>query len=124
VTVWGRMVRDPGRDVAPVIVWDRNRKALSRARASLPLLHQDEAVLVVDKPAGLLAVPSSPEATGEDTALLRVQDYVRHLSPGRPYVGVIHRIDRHTSGALAFALSAAARPPLRALFREHRIERR
>jgi len=69
-------------------------------------------------------VPTSPDAASEDTALARVQDYVRHLRPRKPYVGVVHRIDRDTSGALAFALSPAARPPLRELFREHRIERR
>jgi 23S rRNA pseudouridine1911/1915/1917 synthase len=97
---------------------------LPRARLSLPLLHQDEAVLIVDKPAGLLTVPSSPEAMGEDTALLRVQEYVRRLNPRRPFVGVVHRIDRDTSGALAFALTPEARAALRRLFREHRIERR
>jgi len=39
-------------------------------------------------------------------------------------VGVVHRLDRDTSGALAFALTPAAREGLRALFRSHRIERR
>jgi len=126
VTVDGTTVLDSGRAVTAdaALVWDPNKKARRRARISLPVLYEDESVLVVDKPAGLLAVPSSPDATDEDTALLRVQDYVRHLTPRRPYVGVVHRIDRDTSGALAFALSPAARPPLRALFREHRIERR
>ena len=36
----------------------------------------------------------------------------------------MHRLDRDTSGALAFALSPAARSALRALFRAHRMERR
>lgn len=126
VTVDGETVLDAGRDVqgGAALVWDPNRKARRRARISLPVLHQDDAVLIVDKPAGLLAVATSPDAAGEDTALSRVQDYVRHLNPRRPYAGVVHRIDRDTSGALAFALAAAARPALRALFREHRIERR
>jgi 23S rRNA pseudouridine1911/1915/1917 synthase len=126
VSVDGVTVLDSGRAVSQgaALVFNPNKKALSRARISLPVLYEDESVLVVDKPAGLLAVPTSPEATGEDTALARVQDYVRHKTPRRPYVGVVHRIDRETSGALAFALSPAARPPLRALFREHRIERR
>jgi 23S rRNA pseudouridine1911/1915/1917 synthase len=125
VSVDGVTVLDSGRAVSQgaALVWDPNKKSRRRARIALPILHQDEAVLVVDKPAGLLAVPTSPEAKDEDTALARVQDYVRHLSPRHPYVGVVHRIDRDTSGALAFALSPAARPGLRALFREHRIER-
>jgi 23S rRNA pseudouridine1911/1915/1917 synthase len=126
VTVDGTTVLDAGRAVGDkaAVVWDANRKSRPRARITLPILYQDEAVLVIDKPAGLLAVPTSPDAAGEDTALARVQDYVRHLTPRRPYVGVVHRLDRDTSGALCFALSPAARPPLRALFREHRIERR
>jgi 23S rRNA pseudouridine1911/1915/1917 synthase len=126
VTVDGTTVLDKGRAVGEdaTLAWDTNKKARKRARISLPVLYEDESVLVVDKPAGLLAVPTSPDAAHEDTALARVQDYVRHLNPRRPYVGVVHRIDRDTSGALAFALSPAARPALRAMFREHRIERR
>jgi 23S rRNA pseudouridine1911/1915/1917 synthase len=126
VSVDGETVFDSGRAVrqGAALVFDPNKPALRHARISLPVLHEDETVLVVDKPAGLLAVPTSPDAAGEDTALARVQDYVAHLRPRRPYVGVVHRIDRDTSGALAFALTPAARPALRALFREHRIERR
>ena len=126
VSVDGVTVQDSGRAVSQgaVLVFDPNKKSIRRARISLPVLYEDDTVLVVDKPAGLLAVPTSPEATSEDTALARVQDYVRHLRPRKPYVGVVHRIDRDTSGALAFVLSPAARPPMRDLFREHRIERR
>jgi 23S rRNA pseudouridine1911/1915/1917 synthase len=127
VTVNGALVREPGLLVAPtaVLSWDPNRKSLPRARLSLPLLHHDEALLIVDKPAGLLSVPSAPElAATEDTALARVQDYVRHLTPRHPYVGIVHRIDRETSGTLAFTLTPEARDAVRTLFREHRIERR
>lgn len=126
VTVDGTTVLDKGREVrdGATLVWDPNKPSRRRSRISLPVLYEDETVLIVDKPAGLLAVPTSPDAIGEDTALARVQDYVRHLRPRKPYVGVVHRIDRDTSGALAFALSPAARPPMRELFREHRIERR
>jgi len=73
----------------------------------------------------LLSVPSGPGAATEDTALLRVQEYASHL-PGRRsgFVGVVHRLDRGTSGALAFALDPPTRQSLRALFRQHRIDRR
>jgi 23S rRNA pseudouridine1911/1915/1917 synthase len=69
-------------------------------------------------------VPSSPEATEEDTVLARVRDYVRRLRPRQPYVGLVHRLDRDTSGALAYALDPEMREALRTLFRHHRIERR
>ncbi|HWX23518.1 MAG TPA: RluA family pseudouridine synthase, partial [Vicinamibacteria bacterium] len=54
----------------------------------------------------------------------RVQAFAHHLRPGNPYVGVVHRIDRGTSGTLVFALTPPARDALRALFRDHRMERR
>ena len=126
VDVDGQTVTEPGRDVAEsaVVRWDPNRRVLPRARSSLPLLHRDEWLLVVDKPAGLLSVPRAPGQTGEDTALGRVRDYARHLHPRRPYAAAVHRLDRDTSGALAFALVPEARAALRDLFRAHRIERR
>jgi 23S rRNA pseudouridine1911/1915/1917 synthase len=69
-------------------------------------------------------VPTAPDARDEDTALARVQEYIARRRPRRPYVGVVHRLDRDTSGALAFALSPPARAALRDLFRAHRMERR
>jgi len=126
VFVDGEQVREPGFFVGrgAVIVWDPNRRALPRARITLPVLYADDVLLIVDKPAGLLSVPSSPDATDEDTVLGRVQEYARHLGRGRPYVGRIHRLDRDTSGALAFALDPQARSALIAMFRAHHIERR
>src|SRR5262245_17642825 len=103
----GKVVTEPGRryDAAATLHWDPNRKALPRARISLPLLYADDDLLIIDKPAGLLSVPSAENTRGEDTALDRVHDYVRRLRPRHPYVGVVHRLDRDTSGALVFALS-------------------
>jgi 23S rRNA pseudouridine1911/1915/1917 synthase len=125
VSVDGSPVRAAGQPVGPGarIDWDPNRKALPRARVRLPLLWSDESLVIVDKPAGLLAVASA-QGAGEDTAVRRLHEYAQHLNPRRPYVGVVHRLDRDTSGALAFALTPPAREALRALFRAHRIERR
>lgn len=127
VSVDGETVTEPGRMLEDHahLTWNPHKKALPRARLSLPVLYSDATLVIVDKPGGLLSVPSGPGAAGEDTALLRVQDYASHL-PGRGsgFVGVVHRLDRGTSGALAFALDAPTREGLRALFREHRIERR
>jgi 23S rRNA pseudouridine1911/1915/1917 synthase len=125
VTVEGVIEREAGRTVTDTaqIEWDQNRKALPRARCSLPILFEDEQVLVIDKPAGLLSVPT-PGATTEDTAVGRVTEYVKHKNPRRGFVGRVHRLDRDTSGALAFALSSVARAQLIDVFRAHRIERR
>jgi 23S rRNA pseudouridine1911/1915/1917 synthase len=126
VTVAGERVREAGHEVAPgaAIAWDPNRPALPRARCSLPILHEDAHVLVVDKPAGLLSVPTPLAPPREDTALARVREYVAHLHPHGGFVERVHRLDRDTSGTLAFALSPEARAGLISLFRGHRIERR
>jgi 23S rRNA pseudouridine1911/1915/1917 synthase len=126
VDVDGRTVREAGHIVGgtEAIVWHRHRRALACARLSLSRLYEDDHLLIVDKPAGLLSVPTSgPGAESEDTALARVAEYVGHLRPRAPYVERVHRLDRETSGALAFALTPEARQGLIALFRDHRIER-
>jgi 23S rRNA pseudouridine1911/1915/1917 synthase len=125
VSVDGRMVREPGAllTAGPKITFDPNRKALSRVRATIPLLYEDETLLIVNKPAGLLSVPSGPGADHEETALRHVQDYVSRLNPKRPYVGLVHRIDRDTSGALVFAKSPESRQALIGLFSRHAIDR-
>src|SRR5207245_2200907 len=68
VTLGGRTVLEAGARVeaGARIEWDPNRKARSRVRASVPLLYEDDDLVVVDKPAGLLAVPTAAEAR-EDT---------------------------------------------------------
>lgn len=125
VSVDGEIVREPGREVAETaaVAFDPNRRALPRARCTLAVLHEDEHVIVVDKPAGLLTVPSAPGVHDEDTALRRVQDYAHRLKPHGGYAERVHRLDRDTSGALAFALSREARAGLIETFRHHRIER-
>ena len=126
VSVEGELVREAGRDLpeSTAVAFDPNRKALPKARLTLPVLYQDEHLIVIDKPAGLLSVPAAPGAGEEDTALGRVQDYARRLKPHGGYAERVHRLDRDTSGALAFALSREARAGLIQTFRDHRIERR
>ncbi len=126
VSVAGRMVREAGALVlatGAALTFDPNRKALPRVRAAIPLLYEDDSVLIVDKPAGLLSVPSGPGADHEETALGHVRDYITRLTPKRPYVGLVHRIDRDTSGALVFAKTAESRQALIALFSRHAVER-
>lgn len=59
------------------------------------ILFEDTHILVIDKPAGLLS-------QGEHTGDANLVDWARiHL--GRPYVGLIHRLDRNTSGIMILA---------------------
>ena len=126
VLVDGALQRDPSVSVAPssTIDFDPGRRALPHARLALPRLYEDAEILIVDKPAGLLTVPTSPLARdSEDTVLRRVQDYARHLHGQRGYAGVLHRLDRDTSGALTVALSRDAHRLGRELFARHEFNR-
>jgi RluA family pseudouridine synthase len=126
VTVDGRGQRDPGLDVYEKASVDLNlnRPSQSRARASFDILHEDDEIIVLDKPAGLLSIPSSPEAgKSEDTVLGRVREYMQFKLGHKTYVGMLHRLDRDTSGSLAVALSKDAHAAGRELFKAHRFER-
>src|SRR5688572_28815109 len=126
VTVDGRVLKDPGLDVflGAAIELNLNRPAQSRARAAFDILHEDDHIIVLNKPAGLLSIPSNPEAgNSEDTVLRRVREYVAFKRGHKSYVGMLHRLDRDTSGSLAVALSKDAHAAGRELFKEHRFER-
>ena len=126
VTIDGRVQRDPGLDVSgdAAIDLNINRPAQSRARASFDILHEDSDIIVLNKPAGLLSIPSSPHAgSSEDTVLRRVREYMEFKLGHKSYVGMLHRLDRDTSGSLAVALSKDAHAAGRELFKEHMFER-
>ena len=107
-----------------VVDYDPTRKALPHARLDLVRLYEDEEILVIDKPSGLLTVHTDPEAKElEDTVLRRAKEYARHLHGRRSYAGMLHRLDRDTSGALAIALTREAHQRGRELFASHDFER-
>jgi 23S rRNA pseudouridine1911/1915/1917 synthase len=83
-------------------------------------MYEDESIIVLDKPAGLLAVPLERK---EDEPSV-VDHLVTHFrSQGKRKPLVVHRIDRDTSGLVVFAKFAAAQTALRAQFKRHEVER-
>lgn len=78
------------------------------------MLYQDDAVLAINKPAGLLAVPVEGSDTPSALALL-----IADLKPQRQRAYVVHRIDRFTSGVLLFAKSQMDREALIRQFLAH-----
>jgi 23S rRNA pseudouridine1911/1915/1917 synthase len=123
IEVNGAVVDEPGEDVREdaVLAFDPNRPVRRRVHTRLAVLHEDADVLIVDKPAGLLTVPT--EAREKDTLWSRALHYLQHRYGGRPYAGIVHRLDKDTSGALVFARNRAALHALQARFREHAIDR-
>jgi 23S rRNA pseudouridine1911/1915/1917 synthase len=105
-------------------VW-MDRPGSSRSRTpsragDLHILYEDECLIVLDKPAGLLAVPLERKAH-EDSVF---DQLVTHLRPqGKRKPLVVHRIDRDTSGLVVFAKTAAAQRALREQFKRHSVQR-
>ncbi|MEM6295452.1 MAG: RluA family pseudouridine synthase, partial [Myxococcota bacterium] len=96
----------------------------------LSILHEDADVLVLDKPAGVVVHPSAGHAGGT-----LVNGVLHHLGIGpdglpvlpgndatRP--GVVHRLDKDTSGVIVFTKTPAAAASLSAQFQAHSIDRR
>jgi 23S rRNA pseudouridine1911/1915/1917 synthase len=81
------------------------------------VVFEDDDLVVVDKPAGLLAAPT-PESDRNNLASLLER---RHK--GGPRILVVHRIDLETSGLMVFAKSAQANRVLSERFRMHDLER-
>lgn len=90
------------------------------ARDGVELLHADDDLVVVNKPAGLLTVPLDGDSEAPSVLDLLEQRYRSH--GGREPL-VVHRIDRDTSGVVLFALNARARAALTAQFAERTPER-
>ncbi|MCU9847909.1 RluA family pseudouridine synthase [Defluviimonas sp. WL0024] len=74
----------------------------------LNVIHADHAILVIDKPAGLLSVPGKGEDLA-DCLIARVQMVY-------PEALLVHRLDRDTSGVIVFALTRHAQRELSAQF--------
>jgi 23S rRNA pseudouridine1911/1915/1917 synthase len=94
------------------------------------VLHADDDIVVVDKPAGLVVHPSRGHAGGTlvngllGLGLFRNEDFAGERGSAenaRP--GIVHRLDKGTSGVMVVARNAHAREKLKAQFQEHSIDR-
>lgn len=121
VRVNGAVVRD-GR--AAVAAGDTVALGGGTGRRPLPadlrIVHEDTALLVFDKPAGLLTIATERER--ERTAYRLLWDHLAgETPPRRPFV--VHRLDRDTSGLVVLAKSPAAKKKLQAQFEARTVER-
>jgi 23S rRNA pseudouridine1911/1915/1917 synthase len=108
-----------------VRVWmDRPGSAKARARpqrvADVVVLYEDETLLVVDKPSGLLAVPLERKAAAP-SVFDQLEDHFRSRGKRKPLV--VHRIDRDTSGLVVFAKTSRAQDALKEQFKRREPER-
>jgi len=140
VTVDGSIVNDPVarvRDGAAIVLDLTARRQDPLAKDALVFV--DPHVVVVEKPAGVSTVPFDPRGMGasigkrarpgEEIALdervrIAVARRGRGQSGASPALGVVHRLDKETSGLVVFTRTWAAKKALMQAFRAHTIHRR
>jgi 23S rRNA pseudouridine1911/1915/1917 synthase len=93
----------------------------------LNIVYEDEAVMVVNKPAGMVVHPGSGNFTG--TLLNGVAFYLQEKNPlvsteNLPRFGLVHRIDKNTSGLLVLAKTEKSLSHLAKQFFDHTVKRK
>lgn len=124
VDVEGHVCQEPGR-LLPFDVTlhlDMNRpKARRIVDAPVQVLFEDEHLAVILKPPGVATTPSADWES--DTVIARVERYFRLRHGGKPYVGVVHRLDRDTSGVMIFAKKPDVTRMLQETWKKHEMRR-
>jgi 23S rRNA pseudouridine1911/1915/1917 synthase len=88
----------------------------------IDILFEDNHCLAVNKPAGLL---TQGDATGERSLVDEAGAYLKekHAKPGNVFVGLVHRLDRPTSGVILLARTSKAAARLSQQFRDGEVEK-
>lgn len=125
VTVDGERCLDPAARVSPDAQVTVEAHAAKLERCALPkdaIVFHDRDLVVVDKPPGMLTVGYEGE---KDTLAELARLLLRRLERDAhdTGLGVVHRLDRETSGLVAFTRTAQAKRDLAAQFRAHELER-
>ena len=126
MTVNGERCLDSALRVPPGAVVIVDERAPRLRRGSLPesaIAYFDRDLVVVEKPPGMLSVAYEP---GDKDTLVDCTRALLRRMRGRGFdraLGVVHRLDKDTSGLIAFARTADATRTLAAQFRTHEIER-
>lgn len=109
------------REGAVVRVDPMSRRVPSLALRPEDIVYVDEGLVVVDKEAGALTVPT--EEGERDTVVDRVRAWLRSIGKSDDEVGIVHRLDRDTSGLLCFARTFAMKRFLAEQFEHHTVDR-
>ncbi len=106
-----------------VHVTEVDRSLVAEPEVAVPLVYTDEAVLVVDKPAGMVVHPGSGVQHGTLVhGLLAHFPELEAVGPeDRP--GIVHRLDKGTTGLLMVARTVEARESLSAQLQAHTVDR-
>ena len=100
---------------------DPQPSGLTAEPIPLTILHQDEDIVVLDKPAGMVVHPGAGRSAG--TLVHALLHHLPNLSGigGVERPGIVHRLDKDTSGVMSVALHDAAHRSLSAQFADRRV---
>lgn len=125
----GEAVADPSAKVRPGEIYELTIPPLETATPkpeaiALSVLYEDPHLIVIDKPAGLVVHPAAGHWTGTLVNAL-LHHCAGELSGigGVARPGIVHRLDKDTSGVMVAAKTDAAHRGLRDLFQVHDIDR-
>ena len=98
-------------------------EVVQAGRFSIPVLYEDNHLLVVVKPPNL---PSQADSSGDEDLLGILKGYIgkKYQKPGNVYLGLVHRLDRPVGGAMVFARTSKAAARLSKAFAAHAQDRR
>jgi 23S rRNA pseudouridine1911/1915/1917 synthase len=85
-----------------------------RSGRPFTVLYEDDSLVVIDKACGVLSAPYERDVHGHIPELLR--QHFRKRGYRVPYIGVVHRLDKETSGCICYALTRKAQELLGAQF--------
>lgn len=88
---------------------------------SLPIVFENAEFLIIDKPAGLVVHPARTDSR-DGSVLDAIRDKTTDPDPDRP--GIVHRLDRDTSGLLVVAKTAEAKAYLQSQFKARLIQKK
>jgi len=126
VTVNGERCFDPAARIpvdAAVVVDAQAPKQRPGALPESAIVYFDRDLVVVEKPAGMLSVADEPG--NKDTLGMHTRTLLRRVGgrDGDVALGVVHRLDKDTSGVMVFTRTATAHRLLAAQFRAHDVDR-
>ena len=98
-------------------------EVVQAGKFSIPVLYEDNHLLVVVKPPNL---PSQADSSGDEDLLGILKGYIgkKYQKPGNVYLGLVHRLDRPVGGAMVFARTSKAATRLSKAFAAHSQDRR
>jgi len=110
-------------DVIAVTLEPPARREMAGEAIPVPVIYEDEHLLVVDKPAGMVVHPAPGNWTGTLVNALLGRGGELSLAGGPERAGIVHRLDKETSGLLLVARSEIAHRRLSAAIAARRITR-